>query len=260
MTNERLRNQPGDEELKQRSFQLSNRLFRFAQERDEKAPPEAPLQISGGFWDAIKEGISDPKTQERTNYDSETRRHYSEQYGGDVGALLDALERDALERREWLDPEERKRHEDEIANEFMSPTPPIRQLAQRLAAIGRRLNGSTDLPNDQLSDEDLKERCRELAEDLHQFLEDYALDEASRAEWSGADFQIEIARADTETMSEFRKRLKPRVMRMLAELKRRGWWKQEDFDFPDWEAVERLAYPQDLQPIADRLERLGYNL
>lgn len=90
--------------------------------------------MSGGFWDAIKESMADPKTQERANYDNETRRLYSEQYGGDVGAVLDALQ-----RREWLDPEERKRLEEELANEFMSPTSSIRQVAQRLDAIGKRL-------------------------------------------------------------------------------------------------------------------------
>ncbi len=93
---------------------------------------------------------------------------------------------------------------------------------------------------------------------MHEFLENYAWDEVARAEAQDADLHYEIAHADTETMREFRKRLRPEVRRMIAELKRRGWWKQEDFDLPDWEAVERLAHPRDLQLVADRLERLGY--
>lgn len=113
---------------------------------------------------------------------------------------------------------------------------------------------------DQLDHDELKQRCLVLAEDLHQFLEDYAIDEADRAEAMGADFELDVMRADTETMREFRKRLKPRVMGMLTELKRCGWWEQEDFDLPEWEAAESLAHPQDLQLIADRLERLGYGL
>lgn len=132
--NERFGSQPANEELKKRALRWSGELFQFAQEREKHAPPEATPQMSGGFWDAIKESMADPKTQERANYDNETRRLYSEQYGGDVGAVLDALQ-----RREWLDPEERKRLEEELANEFMSPTSSIRQVAQRLDAIGKRL-------------------------------------------------------------------------------------------------------------------------
>lgn len=132
--NQQLRDQPGDEALKERALRLSSELFGFAQERDETAPPEAPLQWSGGLWDTIKENVTDPRTQERTNHDNETRRQYVESYGGRVGALFDALE-----RRGWLDAEERKALEDRPGNEFTSPMPSIRQIAQRLAAFGKRL-------------------------------------------------------------------------------------------------------------------------
>jgi hypothetical protein len=42
---------------------------------------------------------------------------------------------------------------------------------------------------------------------------------------------------------------KKKVMGLLANLKRRGWWKQEeeeDFDPPEWEAGQDLAHPHDL--------------
>lgn len=96
--NERLTDQSG-EELKQRALQLSPELFRFAQDRDDNAPPEATLQMSGGFWEAIKEVATSPDTQARTDYDNETRRRYGELYGGDVGALLDALVQRLVGRR-----------------------------------------------------------------------------------------------------------------------------------------------------------------
>lgn len=108
--------------------------------------------------------------------------------------------------------------------------------------------------------QDPKQCCLELADELHGFLEEHALDEAARAEMVDADLEIEIARADTDTMREFRKGPKKKVMSLLANLKERGWWKQEDFDPPDWEAVESLAHPHDIQLVADRLERLGYDL
>lgn len=98
--NEHLTDQSG-EELKQRALRLSPELFRFAQEREKHAPPEVTPQMSGGFWNTIMESATDPKTQERNTYDDETKILYIERYGGDVGAVLDSLQ-----RREWLDPEE----------------------------------------------------------------------------------------------------------------------------------------------------------
>lgn len=126
--------------------------------------------------------------------------------------------------------------------------------------LEEKLARGADLSNDQVGDEELKKLCRQLAEDLHQFLEDYAIGEADRAEAMSLDFALDVLRADTDTMREFRKRLKPRVMGTLAELKRRGWWREQDFDLSEWEAVERLMCPPDLQLIADRLERLGYGV
>lgn len=134
------------------------------------------------------------------------------------------------------------------------------RLAAERDALAEGRNHAPVRRVDQLDHDELKNVALVVAEDLHQFLEDYAIDEADRAEAMGADFELDVMRADTETMREFRKRLKPRDMGLLAELKRRGWWKQKDFDLPEWEAVESLAHPHDLQLIADRLERLGYDL
>lgn len=156
-----------EQELKLRALRLSPELFRFAQERDNKAPPEATLQISSGLWDAIKEGIADPKTQERTNFDNETRRQYSELYGGDVVAVLDAIEECG-----WLDASERKSLEEQVGNEFMSPTTSIRQIAQRLAAIGKRIDENLNLPNDEevlAENERLRTENDKLQEQLNRF-------------------------------------------------------------------------------------------
>lgn len=70
--NKHLTDQSG-EELKQRALRLSSELFRFAQEREKHAPPEATPQMSGGFWNTIMESANDPKTQERNTYDDETK-------------------------------------------------------------------------------------------------------------------------------------------------------------------------------------------
>lgn len=279
-----LRSQPGDEELKERARRLSDKLFRFAQERDKTAPPEEPIRMSGGFWDAIKESIADPKTQERTDYDNESWVQYQERYEPEVRSLLDALE-----RRGWLDSQKRGEIESELDAIWRSPNDRIRRVAARVSAIGERLDGSTRLsndeellasnerlraensalkarlerksaqPHDELNDAEIKRRCLEVAENMHQFLEDHALSEVDRVEWIDVDDGLGAAKADTETMRQFRKGPKKEVIGLLAELKRRGWWKQADFDLPDWEAVESLAHPRDLQIVADRLERVGYD-
>jgi hypothetical protein len=135
-----------------------------------------------------------------------------------------------------------------------------KDLQAEKAALQKELEEAQPTGDEsQSDDEELKQRCRELAENLHEFLENYAWDDVARAEAQDADLYYEIARADTETMRQFRKSLRPEVMRMVAELKRRGWWKQEDFDLPDWEAVESPDHPDDLELIANHLERLGYS-
>lgn len=130
---ERITDQKG-KELKQRSLDLSPKLLQFTKEREENAPPEATLQISGGFWNTIMESANDPKAQERANYDEETRKLYSEKYGPDVGAVLDDLE-----QRGWLDSEKRSELDAGIDNPFSPPTQGIRRIAQSLGVAGKKL-------------------------------------------------------------------------------------------------------------------------
>lgn len=145
-----------------------------------------------------------------------------------------------------------------VALKYVDPQIEVdKSLRAKDVAKGFRFVKATEL--DKLSKEELKTRCLEVAEELHQFLEDHALDEADRAEMTDADVELEIMRADAETMGRFRKGPKKEVMGLLAEMKQRGWWKQEDFDLPDWEAVENCEHPHDLRLIANRLEQIGYN-
>lgn len=54
----------------------------------------------------------------------------------------------------------------------MSPTPPIRQIAQRLAAIGKRIDGDSNLPNDEellAENERLRTENDKLQERLNRF-------------------------------------------------------------------------------------------
>lgn len=121
-------------------------------------------------------------------------------------------------------------------------------------AYGYRLVKSTD-PS-KLGEEELRQRCLELAEELYQFVEDHALGEIDRAEMKDNDLGYEVARADIETMRQYRRRFKREVTDLIAELKRRGWWKPESLNSEEWERLEKPDLPSEVQDVAECLERV----
>ncbi len=122
-------------------------------------------------------------------------------------------------------------------------------------AYGYRLVKSTE-PS-KLGEEELKRYCLELADELYEFVEDYAWDDAARAEARDAGLQIEMARADIEAMHQYRRRFKRQVTNLITELKRRGWWKPEALNSEEWERLEKPDLPSDVQDIAECLETMG---
>jgi hypothetical protein len=130
--NKRLSSQPGDEELKQRCGQLSVGLFRFLEYRDTEDPQKRPGWTPGNPFS--KDPESRKRAQALTRHKNETRTEYSQRYAGEVGALLEALE-----RRRWLEAKERRRLEEEVQNPLFDPSGRIRRIAERLSAIGKRL-------------------------------------------------------------------------------------------------------------------------
>lgn len=121
--NKTLREHPDDEHLQPRCVQFSESLFEFAEKRDREDPRKSE-QNAG-----IIKG-----SQARNDYDDETRAQYARHFGPEAGALLDAVE-----RRGWLSPEERRTLESTIKSTFRSPTKRLRELAQRIGAFGKRL-------------------------------------------------------------------------------------------------------------------------
>lgn len=129
--NERLRaeieefsGESDEAQLKQRCRQLSEELFQFMEERDADDPSKHP-ERHPGFWN---------RSTNQGRHDTETRTRYTERFGGQVGATLDAAQ-----ERGWIARPERKALEDNIKAALKSPTVRIREMAQRLAAIGHRL-------------------------------------------------------------------------------------------------------------------------
>jgi len=102
---------PGDEELKQRSSELSRELFSFLEERAKKDP----------------KGIV---KKEKMAYNTETRTQYSQRFSGKVTALLNALQ-----QRGWHKPADR----DKFGSRWKTMEDRIRLIAEYLDAVGRRL-------------------------------------------------------------------------------------------------------------------------
>lgn len=116
--------QPGDEDLKRRSCELSVELQRFLAAREEAQPRET-IQLRDFF---SQDPESKKRYEETTRYNKETMAQYHQEFGVPVVALFDALE-----QRGWCNPKERNRFENPVllAN--------VRYVAQRLGAIGQRL-------------------------------------------------------------------------------------------------------------------------
>ncbi len=125
-------------------------------------------------------------------------------------------------------------------------------------ALGFRFAKVKDLS--ELNKEELKQRCLDLADELREFLEAYGLNEVDRAEMNIADFVLDIARADIETMRQYRRRCKARVTAMFAELKRRGWWAPESLDSEERKRLQNPDSPFDVQEIAEHLDTIGHRL
>lgn len=130
---EHLKAQPEQRgELKRRTLQLSDELFRFVKARDEADPQNKPGWSMGNPFSEDPE--SRQRAQEQTQHDEQTWSQYRQQYEGELRALLHTLEQRGL-----CDSKERKEIEDEMANFFLSPTQRIGRVAPRLAAMGKRL-------------------------------------------------------------------------------------------------------------------------
>lgn len=122
-------------------------------------------------------------------------------------------------------------------------------------ALGFRFVKTANPSN--LSAEELKQRCLDLADELYEFIESEALDEVARAEMGDIDLGYEVAYADTETMRQYKRRFKDRVMAMLAELKQRGWWEPKSLDSEERKRLEKPDSPSDVQHTAECLEAIG---
>jgi hypothetical protein len=166
--------QASDIDLKEPCIKLSEELFQFVDGRDKNDP------VSTTWIADTNDAQLNEFSQRSMQYMDETMRLYDQQYAGRVMSLLEALEQRRLWNPDKLDSEQRKRVQD--------PRTPddIRTIARQLSRVGHKLDANLHRPDadaeptnevpvkkvSQASIEDLKRRCRELADELRQFSDD----------------------------------------------------------------------------------------
>jgi hypothetical protein len=230
-------------ELKEPCIALSQELFTFVSERDKEDP------VSTTWIADADDAELNEYSHKSSQYMSETMDLYDQQYSGRVMSLFEALEHRGLWNPERLDPEERKHVQD--------PGTPydIRKIARQLSRVGHKLDAAlsqsdyeinraenegsgteAELTNEGLVDEkgrehieDLKRCCRELADELRQFLED------------NENFDKE------QTMRLYNRRLADKASALLEELEEQGLYPP-----PNLKSYQLAANAKPLSPFAIR--------
>lgn len=125
--------------------------------------------------------------------------------------------------------------------EYMTGLP-----APHIATDGTSSGGPTD--------EELKQHCLELADRLHQFLEERGhgdLDDPMNPE---------TRRREDETMRLYRRHFGGEVKAVFAALEQRGWWQPETLDEKKRKHIEDPGHPFSVQDVAQHLSAAGHRL
>jgi TolA-binding protein len=116
------------------------------------------------------------------------------------------------------------------------------RLAQLLALI-RQLESPANLhirPGFDPDNESLKRRCREVAEDLFQFLDDHR------------------EQNEDDIKELYRRRLRGRVKALLRDLEQQAWWPPETLPSHRRNSVENPLTPYSIGSLADFLNEIGH--
>jgi hypothetical protein len=113
----------------------------------------------------------------------------------------------------------------------------------RLQVLIRHLESPANFPikpGFDPANESLKRRCREVAEDLFQFLDDYK------------------EQNEDEIKELYRRRLRGRVKALLRDLEQQAWWPPETLPSFRRNAVENPLTPYSIGSLADFLNEIGH--
>lgn len=220
--------------------------WQAAKEIEEEPGDEALRRRCRELADELRQFLEDNE-----NLDEEqTMRLYNRRLGDKAGALLEELEEHGL-----YPPENLKGYRLAANAKPLSPFA-IRNLASTLGTIEHKRSYETSVPasriaahrENQPSDEELKRRCIELAEELTKFLD----------RWEDYKHQPKIFPEEPwewprYTMERYRETLEPRLMKLLDDLEQREWLTAE--------ARAHLVPtddPQKIREVAARLSSIGH--
>lgn len=235
--------QPGAEDLKHRSRGLSEELSRFLDERLQEDPQHTMLpRLGTRDTGPDSQGHLNEVTQAMIRYDSETMRIYRQRdFPGKVRAL-----REDLKARGWWNPDEQDKEKLEDPVHWRD----IQFIAEYLSSIEHRAGNEAsrvevESPGEKRGNEgdwshseDLKRRCRELAEEIRQFLED--------CESKGLD--------EDQIMNLYRRRLGDKANALLEELEENDQYPPKKLKSYE---ISANAYPRSLMAINRLANTLG---
>jgi len=238
---------PGAEDLKRHSCELSEELSGFLDERAQEDPQNTMLSRLGAR-DTHPDDQShlNEVTQAMIRYDSETMRLYRQRhFPSKVRAL-----REGLKKRGWWNPDEQEREKLEDPVHWRD----IQLIAEYLGAIGHGAGNEPskvevespkekrDNGEDRSHGEDLKRRCRELADEIRQFLED--------CESKGLN--------EDQIMKLYRRRLGDKASALLEELEENGLYPPKKLKSFEISANAYPRSPMAINRLANTLGTIGH--
>lgn len=133
-----------------------------------------------------------------------------------------------------------------------------KRLAAERDALAKEASRETAQRTGQITDEELKRRCSEIADEMFHFLENRATDEAEKMGIQGVpDLMLEASRHEDETMRQYSQRFGSEAVALLEELEQRGWWKPGPYPRERTRLLEP-ANLLDVRRVAERLSAAGH--
>ena len=108
---------------------------------------------------------------------------------------------------------------------------------------------------EETDEEFLIRRCRQLANELHEFLKERGHGEGVEVDDPG---DPKMVQRSNETVGLYRTRFEGEILARYEVLKERGWWGDELLDEFGRNRVENVTYYGDIRAIAQRLSAIGH--
>jgi hypothetical protein len=142
-------------------------------------------------------------------------------------------------------------------NHTNTPTPRVRTaraVSTQDEAVGKMRRDPLQV-EEETDEEFLIRRCRQLANELHEFLKERGHGEGVEVDDPG---DPKMVQRSNETVGLYRTRFEGEILARYEVLKERGWWGDELLDEFGRNRVENVTYYGDIRAIAQRLSAIGH--